>query len=139
MRSAPIIAVSTACERDARAGWHEHQELFGFQEITAVRSSPAVRARRLTCDCERVSHRGTSLGRVKLRKMVAEEFEGNASFSDCEPLRDEPLKFDRADFRPTLSACERRCVVRCCQDSSAREAASEEGRGRGCGSSSRGR
>jgi hypothetical protein len=126
MRSAPIIAVSTACERDARAGWHEHQELFGFQEITAFRLSAAVRARRSTCDCERASHRGTGLGRVKLRKLVAEEFEGKASFSDCEPLRDQPLKFDRADFRPTLSACERRCVVRCCRARGERVARCDE-------------
>jgi hypothetical protein len=34
--------------------------------------------------------------------MVAEEFEGVASFSECEPLRDQPLKFDRADFRANL-------------------------------------
>ncbi len=34
--------------------------------------------------------------------MVAEKFEGVASFDGCEPLRDKPLKFDRADFRAVL-------------------------------------
>lgn len=53
----------------------------------------------MTCDCDRASHREASLGHVKLRKMVAEEFESNASFGECESLRDQPLKFDRADFR----------------------------------------
>jgi len=34
--------------------------------------------------------------------MVAEEFEGVASFGEREPLRDQPLEFDRADFRAIL-------------------------------------
>lgn len=35
-------------------------------------------------------------------EMVAEEFEGVASFGEREPLRDQPLNFDRAHFRAVL-------------------------------------
>jgi hypothetical protein len=34
--------------------------------------------------------------------MVAKKFEGVASFGEREPLRNQPLKFDRADFRAVL-------------------------------------
>ena len=34
--------------------------------------------------------------------MVAEEFEGVTAFDQCQPLRDQPLQFDRADFRTVL-------------------------------------
>lgn len=99
-----IVEISTAGERDARAGWQKHLclgELFDVQEISAVdhrRRQGAVidlRSRARTPG-------GTGLGRVELCEMVAEEFEGVASFSECEPLRDQPLKFDRADFRANL-------------------------------------
>jgi hypothetical protein len=34
--------------------------------------------------------------------MVTEEVDGVASFGECEPLRDQPLKFDRVDFGANL-------------------------------------
>ena len=34
--------------------------------------------------------------------MVAEEFEGVATLDERQPLRDQPLQFDRADFRAVL-------------------------------------
>lgn len=95
----PLMIVA-ASERDARTRRQEQLrlgELFGIQEI------PAVERRRQGAAIKRArTPRRAGLGRVELREMVAEDFEGVAPLGERETLRDPPLKFDRTDFRAIL-------------------------------------
>lgn len=98
---------------NARAGGQKHLRLgepFDVQEI------PAVDHRRRQCAVINLRPRawtpgGNGLGRIELCEMVAKGLKGVASFGEREPLRDQPLKFDRADSESSCLACERRCAV----------------------------
>ena len=99
-----IVAVGTARESYSGTGGEEHLclgQLLGVEKIPAVDhcggQSAVIDLRSRTRTPGR-----TCFGRIKIREMVAEEFEGVAALRQRQPLGDQSLQLDRTNFRAIL-------------------------------------